>query len=136
MLPHSDHGPARLAQLGVVQSIALHISGDLGAPVGGVGLRARSVVWAAMPEAAIDENSHLLTPKDDVCSAAQALQRLLVDAIAKAASMKLRPEGKLRPGVALAIALHGGSDGWRGGRGGFGNDGGRSLGAHSIGGSF
>lgn len=91
---------------------------------------------ASVPEAAIDKDGDLLAAKDDVRSTPQALQRIGVDAIAKAASMKLRAEGELRAGVALVVAPHDRSDRGRGGRGGFGNDSGQLLAARSIGGSF
>ncbi len=136
MLPDSDHSPPRVAQLSVVESIPLHVSGDLGAPVGGVGLGARSMLWASVPEAAIHKNGYLLAPEDDVRSAAQPLQRFRVDAIAQPAPMKLRAKGELGAGVSLAVAFHGRSNGWRGGRRGFGNDGGGPIAPRSIGGSF
>lgn len=136
MLPDPDHSPFRSAQLSIADAITLHVSGDLRAPIGSVGSGTRAVLRASMPEAAIDEDRHLLAPKDDVRSATQALQWLRVDAIAKAAPMKLRPKGKLRSGVPLAVALHRGPDGARRGRGCFGNDSEFGSGAHSIGGSF
>ena len=136
MLPDPDHSPSSSVQLRIVEPITLDVSGDLGIPVGSVGFGIRSVFRASVPKAAIDENGHFLAPKDDVCSTTQIFQRLRVDAIAKAAAMKLRSEGKLRAGVALPIAPHGRSYGGRRGRGCFGNDGGWSLGAHSIGAAF
>lgn len=89
-----------------------------------------------MPEAAVHKYGHFLAPKDDVCSASQAFHRLGVEAIAQAAPMKLRAQGELRTGVALAVALHGRSDGGRGGRWGFWNGSRRPVAARSIGGTF
>jgi hypothetical protein len=94
------------------------------------------VLWASMPEAAIDEDGHLLATKDDVSSAAQARYRPYVDSVSKTAPMKFRSESKLGARVTLAIAPHGRSDRGRRGWGCFGNDGDSSLDAHSIGGSF
>lgn len=136
MLPDPDHSPSGGAELSVIESITLHVSGDLRAPIGSVGFGTRAVLRASVPEAAIDEDGHLLATKDDIGSATQALQWLRVYSISKATSMKLRPEGKLRAGVSLPIALHCRSDAGRRGRGRLGNDSDSSLGAHSIGGSF
>ena len=94
------------------------------------------MLWAAMPEAAVNEDGHLLTPKDDVRFTSQSLKRLLVDAIPQPAPMKLRAERKLRTGVALAVALHCRSDSGRRGRRRLRNDSGGPVAARSIGGSF
>jgi hypothetical protein len=136
VLPDSDHGPFGGAELGVVTSIPLDVSGDLRAPVGRIGPGTGAVLRAPMPEAAIDEDGHFLAPEDNVRSAAEAVQRLRVDAIAKAPPVKLRPKRKLRSGIALSVSLHGCPDRGRRGRGRFGNDSRTSVGAHSIGGSF
>lgn len=136
VLPDSDHGPSGGAELSLIEAIALDVSGDLRAPIGGVGSGACSVFRTPVPEAAIDEDGHFLATKDDVRSAAQVFDWPHIDSISKAAPMKLRPEGKLRAGVAFPIAPHGCSYGGRRGRGCFGNDGGQSPGARSIGAGF
>lgn len=136
MLPHPDHDPPRVVQLGIVDPVTLYVSSDLCAPVGGVGSRARSVLWTAMPEAAVHEYGNLLAAKDDVRATSQPLHRRGVNAIAEPPPMKLRAQGKLRPSVALAVALHSGSYGWGGGRRGFWNDSHGQVAARSIGGTF
>lgn len=136
VLPDPDYGPSRCAELGLVEAITLDVSSDLRAPISGIGFWARSVLRTSVPEAAIDEDGNLLATEDDVGPAAQALQWSGVDSIPEATSMQLRPEGKLRPSVALPIALHDRSGGGRRGRGRFGNDGAPALGARSIGAAF
>ena len=136
VLPHPNHGPSRVVQLGIVEPVTLYVSSDLRAPVGGVGSRARSVLWTPVPEAAVHEHGNLLAAKDDVRPTSQSLHWRCVNAIAEAPPMKLRAQGKLRTSVALAVALHRCSDGGRGGRRGFWDDSRRPVAARSIGGSF
>lgn len=136
VLPDPDHGPSGCAELGFVEAITLDVSGDLRAPVGGIGSGAGSVFWAVVPEAAINEDGDPLAAKDDVGPTAQACHRPYVDSIPETTPMQLRSKGKLRSGVALAIALHYRPGRGRGGRGRFGNDGASSLGARSIGAAF
>lgn len=136
VLPNPDYGPSGCAECGLVKAVTLDVSSNLRAPIGGVGSGAGPVLWAVVPEAAIDEDGNLLATEDDVGPAAQALQWSGVDSIAEATPMQLRPEGKLRASVALAIALHDRPGGGRRGRGRFGNDGAPSLGARSIGAAF
>lgn len=136
VLPDPDYGPSSGAERSIIEPITLFVSGDLGAPIRSIGLGSRPVVWAPVPEAAIDKDDHSLAAKDDVCPATEVLDRLRVHAVSKAAPMKLRAQGELRAGVALAVALHGRSDGGRGGRRGSWNDGHEPLAAGSIGGTF
>lgn len=136
VLPDSDYGPSSGAERSIIEPITLFVSGDLGAPIRSIGFGSRSVLWTPVPEAAIDKDGQSLAEKDDVRPATQMLDRLRVHAVSKAAPMKLRAQGELRTGIALAVALHRGSDGGRGGRRGSWNNSRGPLVARSIGGTF
>jgi hypothetical protein len=136
VLPDPYDLPSGSFQLGVVQSVPLDVSTDLGAPIVGIGPRARSVVRASVPEAAINKDGQLLTTEDDVRSAAQGCDRPRVDPISESATMKLGADSQLGTSVALAISPHSRAHCGRRRFGCFRNGDNGSLGSHSIGGRF
>jgi len=66
MLPDSDNKPAILTQHLVHPPIASLVFQQLAAPPAGVCLWLRSMSPAAVPEAAIDKDGHLLIAKNEV----------------------------------------------------------------------
>jgi len=87
MLPDPDYGPSGCAEFGVIEAITLDISSDLRPPVGGIGSGAGPVLRAVVPEAAINEDGHLLATEGDVGPTAQACYGSYVDSISETTSM-------------------------------------------------
>ena len=71
------------------------------------------MLLAAVPQATVYEYSELARPKHKVCPSAKAREWLSVHSVSKTAPVYFKPDGKLRPCVAAAVALHGTGDGWR-----------------------
>lgn len=66
MLPDPDNCPAGVGQCLVGAAVASHVRVELLLPPGAVGLWHRAVLWAAMPEASVDEHGDLRPYEDDV----------------------------------------------------------------------
>ena len=66
MLPHAEDAPAAGAESAGDEAVAGAVGGNLIAPKGGVGFRPGGVERAAVPEAAVDEESELEVREDVV----------------------------------------------------------------------
>ena len=107
--PYGARGPAQLFQRGGRRCVAGHVAGDLGLPVGAVGLRhagaARTVV--AVPEAAVHEEGDAAGGEDEVRLAGQVGA---VEAEAQAERVGGAADGEFGRGVLrLHRAHHGGA---------------------------
>jgi hypothetical protein len=61
------------------------------------------MLWTAMPKAAIDEHGNAGLGKNEVCDAAKASERALVNPVAKSLRMKKRPQSNLDAGVLRSL---------------------------------
>jgi hypothetical protein len=77
MLPYSNDHPSCVREPAVGISVASTVGLDLGTPPFSVPRRPRSVLGAAVPEAAIGENHDALTREDDVASSPRPLNRTI-----------------------------------------------------------
>lgn len=68
MFPDANYLPAGASEKGVINPVSFNIAQEFGRPVARVDLRLTSVLRAAMPEAAIDENCYASSSKDNVGS--------------------------------------------------------------------
>jgi hypothetical protein len=66
MLPDANNFPTARRQFGVVSAVATGVAFELRDPVCAVSVRQVPVLWAPVPEAAIDEHSNASAVKDDV----------------------------------------------------------------------
>lgn len=73
MLPDSDHLPSEFAQLAVCALISPSVRLDLVDPELPVCVRADSVLRAAVPETAIDEDRNFLAGENDIRGTGQIL---------------------------------------------------------------
>jgi hypothetical protein len=73
VLPDPHDRPSGVRQRVVVAPVASDIPIELCLPVVAVGARSRAVLWAPVPEAAVDEHGHARTREDDVGATAKAL---------------------------------------------------------------
>jgi hypothetical protein len=93
MLPDSDNGPAGHFKLTVGVCVALTVASDLRLPIPIVDPRLVAVVWAAVPEAAIDEHGHARTREDDIDGPAQPVKGPTMDEIAETKPMEGPTQG-------------------------------------------
>jgi hypothetical protein len=106
VLPHADYVPASRSERGIVPAIPLDVSIQLDRPVRRVSARIGPVIRTSVPEAAVDEHRDSSCRKDHVGPAAQPGNRRRVLAEAKTATVQLRTQCYLRPGLAGSVALH------------------------------
>jgi hypothetical protein len=66
VLPYPDDSPAQIGQTSIGVTVALKVGLDLRPPPLGVIFRPSPVGWAAMPEAAVDEDRNPLSGKDNI----------------------------------------------------------------------
>ena len=76
VLPDPHDRPSGVGQRVVVAPVASDIPIELCLPVVAVGARSRAVLWASVPEAAIDEHGHARPREHDIGATAHP-QRLL-----------------------------------------------------------
>lgn len=75
VLPDSDHQPAGGCQLGVGVAVTGLVAPDLLSPVVGISFRCRPMVWAAVPEATVDEDGDSGSAEDQVGRSIQGRKR-------------------------------------------------------------
>ena len=104
--PHDEPPDRDKASVSVF--VAGLVTGDLVRPVPAVDvMSALAVLWAAVPEAPVDEDRNPgRTERDVDAPAASARDHRPVEAVTEAATMKLAPESQLRRGIALTLELH------------------------------
>ena len=100
-----DVPPVRCKAL-VVSLISPDVSLNLRGPIVRIGSRTDAVFRAPMPEAAVDEDSHLLSTKHDVGTAIQARHRPHVLSEPKASAMEYRPDCLFWLGVGPPVSPH------------------------------
>lgn len=105
MLPNAEHLPAGGFEAVPRVAVSLDVRRELFCPPPSVGLRARPVGWAAMPEAPIDEHRDSKPRKRNVDSTPRPLDGK-VRAVPKAASVKGHAEFTLWSRVCTLLALH------------------------------
>jgi hypothetical protein len=88
MLPDSDGNPSSLDERGVGLAVAADIRFNLVAPKFCIPLWPRRMLRAAMPKATIDEHCDPGSAEDNVGVAPMAIERSLVDSVAKATCME------------------------------------------------
>lgn len=107
MLPDVHGPPPENPQLIIDTAVTLPVPLDLVDPPVPVCLRDSEVVWAAVPEAAIDEDSDTDPKQDDVGAARQAV---LVEPEPDPALVQLLPEANLWFGALGSLGPHGPGD--------------------------
>lgn len=108
VLPYADRRPTLGSESRLDLSVSLHVSCELGLPVGAVHPRHVRVLRAAVPEAAVDEDGETRAGEGDVNSyrpPARDSDRI-VAAEAEPGAVKGRAESELGPSVPLSVALH------------------------------
>lgn len=110
MLPDAQDGPPRCLKGFGVASVAGYIALQLASPPIPVGYRTGGMVWAAVPEAAVDKDSEPNPRKDDIRLAADALNRTAVLPEPHARSVESRSQGDLRRRIPGPVGLHRASD--------------------------
>lgn len=83
MLPDPDDPPSGQRQQRVGFLVTYYVPLKLGSPIVGIGLGNRTVLWAAMPKAAVDEDRNSRWAEDDVRLTAHILDRPRINAVAK-----------------------------------------------------
>jgi hypothetical protein len=69
VFPNPNDGPARSSKLSVIPTIARDVAIELRGPVAGIRSWFGSVVWAPVPETAINEDDHAGGGEDDIAPA-------------------------------------------------------------------
>src|ERR1017187_249522 len=107
MLPTSDDRPTSDRQRPVDPTIALNVASELFFPKHRVGLGTRRVFWAAMPEAAVDEDGDASPRKQQINTHANFGEvKSVVLAETLAARMQERAERQLWGGIFAPICAH------------------------------
>jgi hypothetical protein len=73
MLPQPDDGPACGAEGAFDCGVALSVAAKFGEPVCTVAARLSAVLWATVPETAVNEDGEALAPKDEIGVASHGL---------------------------------------------------------------
>jgi hypothetical protein len=98
MLPHADHRPTTSTKGSVDSAISFQVTFELRVPVRAISLGPSSVLWTAMPEAAVDEHRDTGAREDDVRSDPhRASSNLEVNPVPKAGRVECTTERVLRP---------------------------------------
>ena len=121
MLPHAQHEPTLLLEECRRVFIARLVRSELGGPPLCVGGRARPVLRAAVPEAAVDEDGYLAPSESDVDGSPRPTWDRVRDAVAQACRMEQSTDLELRVGVTPTKGTHARGDG-SAGRAGVGWD--------------
>ena len=107
VLPESKNRPAVLPERPVRLSVPLTGASNLPEPVVGVALEVgAAMLWAAMPEAAVQKDRDLLAREDNVGSSTTAGQRHRGDAVAIAVLMEGPSDCQLGLVVTRTVRLH------------------------------
>lgn len=107
VLPDSDDQPACCGQPRVGISVAFAIPLDLAWPVPLVCMRgSRSVLWASVPEATVNEHSDLCRTKHDVGRSSQFRKRTGVDSVSEPAGVKQASQLQLGRRIPARLCLH------------------------------
>lgn len=96
-------------------TVASTVLSDLRLPVGAIGRRKSAVLWAAVPKAAIDEDSDLPTWKDEIGSDLSAIEGLdsKIDAVPQTCGMSGPANGALGTGIPTPVRPHDATPGRR-----------------------
>lgn len=104
MLPNSNDLPARRMKPRVVFAIPLSVSPKLRRPVIRIRFGNRSMLWTAVPKAAINEHRNVPSREDDVGSDLQTGGvDWKIDPEAKPPAMELRSQFALRSGSGAPV---------------------------------
>jgi len=95
VLPRSDDGPTCLSQAVFRQAVPLDVGVELGSPPLGVRLGGDGVLWATVPEAAVDEDGDSGPREGDIGSARKGGD---VYSVAEPPAMQLPAKSTLRLG--------------------------------------
>ena len=113
VLPHSNSKPAGFSKNSVRVSIAPAIQSDLVGPILRIRTRrALTVLRASVPEAPIDKHCNFGRAKDEVRTPPETWERLRINSVSQASSVKESPKSKLGFGVSGLLTLHTCSDLW------------------------
>ncbi len=107
MLPDSHDEPAGAGQKPSGLVVPAAVPGDLVGPVPAVDVvRAAAVLWAPVPEAAIDENRHTGRAEHNVGFAPEAWQGCLVQPVTKPQSVQRAAKDKFGRCALAALDAH------------------------------
>src|SRR5829696_4351849 len=95
--------------------VPLHVGLELGKPIRGIRRRKATVLRAAMPKAAVDEDRHSGARKDHIRTNARLPKsHQVIDSIPQAAGVKQRTHCKLGTRITMPIRPHAARGGrWR-----------------------
>lgn len=110
VLPCPDHRPSECDQCLGIPAVASHVRRKLLSPPGSVVPWCGAMLWAAVPEAAVDEHDDLRAGEDDVPATSQAGLRAIVDPEAVALRMEPAAYLEFERRVASTLRLHPPSD--------------------------
>lgn len=105
VLPEPKHRPALSSQRRVRVSIPLYVCLDLLAPPGRVRFGPSGVLWASVPEAAVDKDHDLCGPEREIRPSRCAGHRP-INAKSQSHPMNGRPDRQLASCVAAWCSLH------------------------------
>ena len=107
MFPEAQDCPAGSFEYVIGIGVPLLVAFDLLSPIVGVGLRRDEVFGAAVPKAAIDEDSDLRLREDDVGVTTDGAIGPNIRPVPQTACMQNPANGELRFGVPPPVRLHG-----------------------------
>lgn len=103
VLPGSHHQPAGLTERYIVAPVTGNVGSKLGAPPIGVRLWSHCVLWASVPEAAVNEDRDLRPSQCDIGATRKVPQ---VDAVPEPSAVQLAAESQFRPGIPSSETGH------------------------------
>jgi len=93
VLPKSQDSPPLIFEDGVGLFVALLVSLNLRSPPVGIGPRLPEVLWASVPEAAVDEDCNPSAPKNDVGAPPKSRDRSSIDSVSEPAFVQQTADG-------------------------------------------
>lgn len=105
MLPDPDNSPTHRSQQPVCISIALYVREDLPPPPVGICLRPGTVNGARVPEATVNEDSHL-QPRKNHIGASPSTRDLALKAVTQAQGSQLASQREFAGRVLASGDLH------------------------------
>jgi len=106
MLPNPHNLPSASGQSLIGIAIASSVGVDLVAPEFSIAFRPSAMLWATVPEAPIDEDSHFRPRENNVYTSMRKWRHHLVDAVSQAYCMEATSHPHLGGRVALASPRH------------------------------
>ena len=103
VLPGSDHQPAGLTERHIVAPVTGDVGFKLRAPPIGVRFWSYCVLWASVPEAAVNKDRDL---RPSQCDVGPTRKIPYVDAVPEASAVQLAAKSQFRPSIPSSEAGH------------------------------